>query len=72
MAKTETLNLRVSPKFKHRLVEEARNVGLNLNGPINYRCDEPVVHWERVDRRYTFMFLVLQKASANSNSGRLG
>ncbi len=40
MRKTETLNLRVSPEFKRRLVEEARKVNRTVTNYIEAALSE--------------------------------
>jgi hypothetical protein len=40
MGKTETLNLRVSPEFKRRLIEEARQVNRSVTNYIEVALRE--------------------------------
>jgi SAM-dependent methyltransferase len=49
------------PDGIRELVETASGYGLHLMEPLALDCEEKVVHWRRVDRRYTFIFFVLQR-----------
>jgi len=53
-----------APADIDQVVEQARATGLTLVGPVDYTCEERVVHWRRVDRRFTFFLFVLQKTTA--------
>jgi len=43
------------------LVQIAQEYGLELTYPIDFSYKDKVVYWERVDRRFTFIFFVLRK-----------
>jgi SAM-dependent methyltransferase len=47
------------------LEQKARAVGFRLDGSLDLRCAEPVVTWQRVDLSYTFVNVVLRKASTS-------
>lgn len=42
-------------------VRLAQDRGFSLAAPLELTTDEKVVHWQRVDRRYTFMFIALRR-----------
>jgi SAM-dependent methyltransferase len=44
---------------------KAAKYGLRLIKPMDFRCKNKVVHWERVDRRFTFIYFVLIKSDTN-------
>ena len=44
-------------------VEKAENSGSDLVQDIKLACEEPVIHGERVDLRFTFLFFVLRRRS---------
>lgn len=43
------------------LVQIAQENGLELTYPVDFSYKDKVVYWERVDRRFTFIFFVLRK-----------
>lgn len=43
------------------LVQIAQEYGLELTLPIDFSYKDRVVYWERVDKRFTFIFFVLRK-----------
>ena len=43
-------------------VAAARRHGLRPTGPLDLRCDERVVHWERMGLEFTFASFVLERA----------
>ena len=49
------------PQDIEALVDAALDHDFELTEPLDLRCDQPVVHWARVDRRYTFTFFVLRR-----------
>ena len=49
------------PDEIRELVGTAERYGLRAPEPLDLECEEPVVYWPQVDRRYTFTFLVLRK-----------
>lgn len=49
------------PEGIRELVQIGKRYGFVPLEPLDLECEEPVVYWERVDRRYTFTFLVLRK-----------
>jgi SAM-dependent methyltransferase len=49
------------PDGIRKLVRIANDYGLQLTEPLELECEDKVVHWKRVDRRYTFIFFVLQR-----------
>jgi hypothetical protein len=50
------------PQDIEALVETALDHNFELTEPLDLACDQPVVYWQRVDRRYTFIFFVLRRA----------
>lgn len=51
------------------LVQIAQEYGLELTYPIDFSYKDKVVYWERVDKRFTFIFFVLRKKNdANKQS----
>ncbi len=44
-----------------QLVQVARGYGLELTQPIDFSYKDGVVHWERVDKKFTFIFFALKK-----------
>lgn len=46
------------------LIERARKYGLELIEPINFAYKDKVVHWRRVDKKFTFIFFILEKKRA--------
>ncbi|MEQ9334863.1 methyltransferase domain-containing protein [Thalassobaculum sp.] len=42
-------------------VRLAQERGFSLAAPLELDTEEKVIHWERVDRRYTFMFIALRR-----------
>lgn len=44
-----------------RLVQAARGYRLELIQPIDFSYKDRVVYWERVDKKFTFIFLALKK-----------
>lgn len=43
------------------LIDTAARYGFRLTEPIDFSCRDRVVHWKRVDRRFTFIFFALRK-----------
>ena len=43
------------------LVQIAQEYGLELTYPIDFSYKDKVVYWERVDKKFTFIFFVLRK-----------
>ncbi len=43
------------------MLAEAREVGLALDGPADFACRERVVHWRRLDLRYTFANVLFRR-----------
>jgi SAM-dependent methyltransferase len=39
----------------------AESAGFELCGPLDLKTQDRVIHWERVDRRYTFLFLAMRR-----------
>jgi SAM-dependent methyltransferase len=37
------------------MIDKARSLGLTLTSPLELDCSEQVVHWKRMDLRYTFV-----------------
>jgi hypothetical protein len=71
MRKTETLNLRVSPEFKRRLIEEARRVNRSVTNYIEAALSEFWILKAPGTRRRTKTKKVHQQRSdpeANSDS----
>jgi SAM-dependent methyltransferase len=52
------------PREIEQFVASAKQVGLELCAPFQPGTTERAVHWERVDREFTFAFLALGKRSA--------
>jgi len=48
-----------------QLVQAAPEYGLELIQPIDFSYKDRVVHWERVDKKYTFIFFILKKETKN-------
>jgi len=44
------------------LLNHADAVGLHPTAPFNPECDEPVVHWQRFNLRYSFANLLLRRS----------
>ncbi|MFC2000521.1 class I SAM-dependent methyltransferase [Chloroflexota bacterium] len=44
-----------------QLVRAATGYGLELTQPIDFSYKDKVVYWERVDKKFTFIFFVLKK-----------
>jgi SAM-dependent methyltransferase len=53
--------------FTRRDIDEilgwAGKAGLSIEGASDFRCNDRVVHWQRVDLRYTFANLLLRRVS---------
>lgn len=49
------------PEELEELVAMAPEYGFELCAPLELETEERVIHWERVDRRYTFAFIALRK-----------
>jgi SAM-dependent methyltransferase len=43
------------------MISQAADVGLRLDGPLDTRCEDPVVTWHRVGRSYTFTYFELHR-----------
>lgn len=48
------------------LFEVAAQTGLQLTGDMDFSHKDKVVHWERVDRKFTFIYFVFVKAGVVS------
>ena len=48
------------PEVK-QMIETAAKYGFTLTDSIDFSHQDKVVHWKRVDRRYTFIFFALRK-----------
>ncbi len=44
-----------------QLFKKAEKHGLTLVKPMDFTCKDKVIYWERVDKRFTFIFFVLKK-----------
>jgi len=49
-----------------QLVQAARAYGLELIQPIDFSYKDKVVYWERVDKKFTFIFFILKKETKNN------
>lgn len=49
------------PRDIEELVEVALDYNFELTERLDLGCDQPVVYWRRVDRRFTFTFFVLRR-----------
>ena len=50
-----------SPQGVTEMLQVADNSGFELVEDIKLGCEEPVVYWERLKLRFTFLFLVLRR-----------
>ena len=46
------------------MLETARQMGLELTGPLSFTCKDRVVHWQKVSLDYTFISFALRKRTA--------
>ncbi len=51
-----------TPQDLQEIIAQARQSGFETTGQIEGECRDPVVHWPRMDRRYTFVFFALRKS----------
>jgi SAM-dependent methyltransferase len=51
------------------LIQTAAAQGLTLIEPVNFVYGDQVVHWERVDRRFTFIFLAMRNIYGDARDG---
>ena len=50
-----------TPEDIEQILEMARRSGFSLVGDIDSACDRPVVHWTRMNLRFTFILFILRR-----------
>ncbi len=53
-----------SPQSVAQMLQVAENSGFELVEDIQLACEEPLVYWERMKLRFTFLFFVLRRRSS--------
>jgi SAM-dependent methyltransferase len=48
------------------MIQIAASVGLTLVEPMDFSYQDQVVYWKRVDRKFTFLFLVMRKSTSEN------